>query len=69
VVQLWKEALAGAPPLLELPTDRPRPRLQTFVGSAQVLTIEPDDRARALRGLREGSAACLGAAALYGAMV
>ena len=24
-LQYWKEALAGAPPLLDLPTDRPRP--------------------------------------------
>jgi amino acid adenylation domain-containing protein len=29
----WKQQLAGAPPLLELPTDRPRPPVQTFAGS------------------------------------
>ncbi len=28
----WKRRLAGAPPLLELPTDRPRPKLQTTRG-------------------------------------
>ena len=28
----WKRQLTGAPPLLELPTDRPRPSVQTFVG-------------------------------------
>jgi amino acid adenylation domain-containing protein len=29
----WREHLAGAPPSLELPTDRPRPALQTFRGA------------------------------------
>jgi amino acid adenylation domain-containing protein len=32
-VDYWKEQLAGAPPLLELPTDHPRPSVQTFRGS------------------------------------
>ena len=31
----WKQQLAGAPPLLELPTDRPRPPVQTFRGSSE----------------------------------
>jgi amino acid adenylation domain-containing protein len=29
----WKKQLADSPPLLELPTDRPRPAVQTFNGS------------------------------------
>ncbi|MGZ3460459.1 MAG: condensation domain-containing protein, partial [Archangium sp.] len=29
----WKQQLAGAPPVLELPTDRPRPPVQTFRGA------------------------------------
>jgi amino acid adenylation domain-containing protein len=29
----WKELLTGAPPLLELPTDRPRPPIQGFAGN------------------------------------
>jgi amino acid adenylation domain-containing protein len=29
----WKQELADSPPLLELPTDRPRPAVQTFNGS------------------------------------
>jgi amino acid adenylation domain-containing protein len=32
-VDYWKEQLDGAPPLLELPTDRPRPSVQSFRGS------------------------------------
>ncbi|UKO95748.1 non-ribosomal peptide synthetase [Nostoc sp. UHCC 0870] len=31
-VNYWKQQLAAAPPLLELPTDRPRPSVQTFRG-------------------------------------
>lgn len=31
-VSYWKNKLEGAPPLLELPTDRPRPARQTFTG-------------------------------------
>jgi amino acid adenylation domain-containing protein len=30
----WKQQLASVPPLLELPTDRPRPSIQTFQGSS-----------------------------------
>jgi hypothetical protein len=31
-LQYWREQLAGAPPLLELPTDRPRPPVQSSRG-------------------------------------
>ena len=31
----WKQQLAGAPPLLQLPTDRPRPLVQTFRGRTE----------------------------------
>jgi amino acid adenylation domain-containing protein len=31
----WKQHLAGAPPMLELPTDRPRLAMQTFHGASQ----------------------------------
>ena len=35
----WKKQLAGAPPFLELPTDRPRPSVQTFTGKKQSLIL------------------------------
>ncbi len=31
----WREQLKGAPPLLELPTDRPRPPVQTYRGAIE----------------------------------
>ena len=31
----WQQQLAGAEPLLELPTDRPRPAVQTYRGASQ----------------------------------
>jgi len=31
----WKEQLAGAPAVLELPTDKPRPAVQSFYGTRQ----------------------------------
>lgn len=34
LLNYWKDALAGAPALLELPTDRPRPVVQAFDGEA-----------------------------------
>ena len=37
----WKRQLAGMPPLIELPTDRPRPRVQTFRGSTLPVVLPP----------------------------
>jgi amino acid adenylation domain-containing protein/FkbH-like protein len=38
----WKQQLAGAPAVLELPADYPRPALQTFRGAHQSLTFSPE---------------------------
>jgi len=35
----WKQQLAGAPTVLELPTDRPHPAVQSFRGAHQSLTV------------------------------
>ena len=35
----WRDVLAEAPAMLELPTDRPRPREQTFNGAAVSVTL------------------------------
>ncbi len=40
-LRYWKQQLAGAPPILELPTNRPRPAVQTFRGSTQFFEVSP----------------------------
>ncbi|MGH7830927.1 MAG: condensation domain-containing protein, partial [Candidatus Binatia bacterium] len=35
----WKPQLSGAPPVLELPTDRPRPPVATFRGARQSILL------------------------------
>jgi Condensation domain len=46
----WKTRLAGAPPVLNLPTDHPRPMMQTFRGAAEQVALpkELTDELRAL---------------------
>ncbi|HEX2189470.1 MAG TPA: amino acid adenylation domain-containing protein, partial [Longimicrobiaceae bacterium] len=52
----WKERLAGAPELLELPTDRPRPAVQTYRGANVPVELPPQllERLQAL-GRSEGA--------------
>ncbi|MFG6100414.1 amino acid adenylation domain-containing protein [Leptothoe sp. ISB3NOV94-8A] len=38
----WQQQLANLPPLLELPTDRPRPAVQTFQGRTHRISLPPD---------------------------
>ena len=39
-ISYWKQQLAGAPALLELPTDHPRPHKQTFSGARQWFVVD-----------------------------
>ncbi len=38
-IAFWRRQLAGLPPLLELPTDRPRPAVQSFRGTSRPLRL------------------------------
>ncbi|MGF1490395.1 MAG: AMP-binding protein, partial [Prochloraceae cyanobacterium] len=38
----WKQQLEGAPELLQLPTDRPRPVVQTYRGAARSFSLNTD---------------------------
>jgi non-ribosomal peptide synthetase component F len=38
-LNFWKEHLAGAPAVLELPTDRPRPAMQSFNGATRFFAL------------------------------
>ena len=38
----WEEQLAGELPILNLPTDRPRPPLQTYEGDVEIATLSPE---------------------------
>ncbi|HKV07487.1 MAG TPA: amino acid adenylation domain-containing protein, partial [Thermoanaerobaculia bacterium] len=54
----WRGRLEGAPAVLTLPTDRPRPAVQTFRGAARPVTI-PGPLAAALRELARQRGATL----------
>ncbi|HYW06646.1 MAG TPA: amino acid adenylation domain-containing protein, partial [Longimicrobium sp.] len=63
--EYWTRALAGAPELLELPTDRPRPARRDHAGAA--VAVELDARlAAALTALAERHGAPLSTALLAG---
>jgi amino acid adenylation domain-containing protein len=52
----WRRRLTGAPELLELPTDRPRPPVQTYRGATVPVNVSPEllERLQAL-GRSEGA--------------
>jgi amino acid adenylation domain-containing protein len=52
----WRTQLAGAPPLLELPTDRPRPPVQSYTGAGETLLLS-ESLSQSLKELsrREGA--------------
>jgi amino acid adenylation domain-containing protein len=57
-VAFWRTHLEGAPALLELPADRPRPVMQSYAGGSVALTI-PAELAAGLRSLAQRHGATL----------
>ena len=41
-LKYWQQQLAAKPPLLELPTDKPRPAIQSFAGATHEFKIDGD---------------------------
>jgi amino acid adenylation domain-containing protein/non-ribosomal peptide synthase protein (TIGR01720 family) len=66
----WRERLAGAPRVLELPADRPRPRVQAYRGErmSRELTAELSEALRAL-GQREDATPFMTFLAAFGVVL
>ncbi|WP_138502504.1 non-ribosomal peptide synthetase, partial [Nostoc sp. PA-18-2419] len=64
----WKQQLAGAPPLLELPTDRLRPAIQTFRGATEQFQLD-NKLTSALKKLSQESGSTLFMTLLAGFVV
>ncbi|BCL39536.1 non-ribosomal peptide synthetase [Nostoc sp. MS1] len=64
----WKQQLAGAPPLLELPTDRKRPVIQSFRGGTERFQLDSKLTAR-LKQLSQESGSTLYMTLLAGFVV
>jgi len=58
LVAFWRERLAGAPTTLDLPTERPRPRLESHAGDREHFTVDAA-RVAALRSLAREEGATL----------
>jgi amino acid adenylation domain-containing protein len=54
----WREQLSGMAPLLELPTDRARPPVQTYAGDSEAFRLSPALSER-VRGLAQAEGATL----------
>ncbi|MFI8291557.1 amino acid adenylation domain-containing protein [Streptomyces sp. NPDC085614] len=48
----WREQLRGAPPVLELPVDRPRPPVQSYRGATLPVRLGPETSAAVTRAAR-----------------
>ncbi|MEH2026173.1 amino acid adenylation domain-containing protein [Nostoc sp.] len=57
-MQFWKQHLGVTPPVLQLPTDYPRPPVRTFTGARQTLVISKD-LTKALKALSQQEGATL----------
>ena len=57
-LEYWREKLAGAPPVLDLPADRPRAAVQSFAGATQTMVLD-QDLSRRLRRLSQEQGATL----------
>ncbi|MEM8961757.1 MAG: non-ribosomal peptide synthase/polyketide synthase, partial [Acidobacteriota bacterium] len=68
-VTWWRERLAGVP-VLELPTDRPRPAVQTWAGDAASVVIS-EELTESLEGLvqAEGGTVFMGLLAIFSALL
>jgi len=55
----WTKQLGGAPPLLNLPTDKPRPRLETWRGGRRRFTLTPELHSRLHAVSREANGTLL----------
>ncbi|WP_019305048.1 non-ribosomal peptide synthetase, partial [Xanthomonas oryzae] len=69
-LRFWREHLHGAPMLLELPTDRPRPAVQDYTGNSVDIALDADLTA-ALRSIskRHGTTVFMTLLAAWGALL
>jgi len=66
----WRDTLSGAPALLELPTDRPRPEAQSYQGAAYTTALEPSLSALVSQRAREsGTTSFMTLLAAFGAVL
>lgn len=68
LLSYWKQRLAGAPPLLDLPVDYPRPPVQAFRGAKVVFSL-PEMLVESLRTLGQRAGIELDAILLVGLAV
>jgi amino acid adenylation domain-containing protein len=57
-LEFWRERLRGAPTVLEIPTDRPRPSVQTFAGAREYVTYDVE-LMRRLKALTQNEGATM----------